>query len=443
MAARGTRRRPRGAQRPRRERGRDQPRRQGREGRPAASRSTRSWPSATARAGSVSRPARRTRSRRRSARRWTRPRRAWSSVPLTGSTIPHEVVGQHGAGRCCMKPAAPGAGVIAGGRCARCWSAPASPTSSPRASARRTRTTWCGRRWTGSRSLVTTVEQIARERGVEPSTRSRTVAPRASEMGAIRQSWGPRAARSTRPSFRPKAGKGSQVKQIRSGIGPPGRMRLDARGAGPPAPPRRRVAQRLAPCEGICTRCGTLVRCQAREVNGPRMPPWPRERFGVGWLTQPAPAPGSHRSRASGSAAARVRLGKTSGKGHKGHKARGTRRPGGGKPRLRGRPDADLPPASQARLHDPFRVRTQAVNRSPLKKLSGAEVSPETLYRGRAHRQAGRAGEAAGHRVDADRAYTVRGVPSASARGRSRDGDDRGGESPRVRKLANIIKTPS
>jgi small subunit ribosomal protein S5 len=42
-------------------------------------------------------------------------RRRMAPVPLTGSTIPHEVVGEHGAGRVWMKPAAPGAGVIAGG----------------------------------------------------------------------------------------------------------------------------------------------------------------------------------------------------------------------------------------------------------------------------------------------------------------------------------------
>jgi small subunit ribosomal protein S5 len=42
-------------------------------------------------------------------------RRKMSQIPLTGSTIPHEIIGQHGAGRVWMKPAAPGAGVIAGG----------------------------------------------------------------------------------------------------------------------------------------------------------------------------------------------------------------------------------------------------------------------------------------------------------------------------------------
>ncbi|MES2304065.1 MAG: 30S ribosomal protein S5 [Gemmatimonadota bacterium] len=42
-------------------------------------------------------------------------KRAMVEIPRNGTTVPHEIIGEHGAGRVLLKPAASGTGVIAGG----------------------------------------------------------------------------------------------------------------------------------------------------------------------------------------------------------------------------------------------------------------------------------------------------------------------------------------
>jgi large subunit ribosomal protein L15 len=130
-------------------------------------------------------------------------------------------------------------------------------------------------------------------------------------------------------------------------------------------------------------------------------------------LSNLAPAEGSTQARKRVGRGPGSGLGKTSGKGNKGHKARtgGSTNPGfegGQMPMYRRLPKRGFT--------NPFRVEAQVVNLVDLKKVSAAEVSPETLY------SAGLIGKPDSPvkllgTGDADRAYTVRGVAlSAPAR---------------------------
>jgi large subunit ribosomal protein L15 len=130
-------------------------------------------------------------------------------------------------------------------------------------------------------------------------------------------------------------------------------------------------------------------------------------------LSNLSPARGSTQARKRVGRGPGSGLGKTSGKGHKGHKARTG---GGTNPGFEGGQMPMYRRLPKRGFTNPFKVTAQVVNLADLKKIAATEVSPETLYSSGLVAKVDAPVKLLGT-GEADRAYTVRGVAlSASAR---------------------------
>lgn len=130
-------------------------------------------------------------------------------------------------------------------------------------------------------------------------------------------------------------------------------------------------------------------------------------------LSNLRPAPGSARPRKRIGRGPGSGTGKTSGKGHKGHKARTG---GGTNPGFEGGQMPMYRRLPKRGFTNPFKVTAQPVNVGRLKAVDGTEVTPETLAAAGLVSRPGDAVKLLGM-GEADRAYTVRGLTvSASAR---------------------------
>jgi large subunit ribosomal protein L15 len=130
-----------------------------------------------------------------------------------------------------------------------------------------------------------------------------------------------------------------------------------------------------------------------------------------------ARTPGSHRNRKRLGRGPGSGTGKTSGKGHKGIKARsGHHGPGGNKPHFEGGQMPLTRRVPKRGFHNPFRIESQVVGLDDLALVDGAEITMETLAAaGLVKLVKGTAKLLANGEID--RAVTVRGIKvSATAR---------------------------